>query len=330
MRFIYHNFLKRAKDLKKFELDNLVYKNGKIEVLDKSKDGILISPVVNTKKFLKLTASWSAITSKGNTIEVMIQILNNGKFSKYFTYGAWGLYDDNIYYNQDDEFVYMDVDEVIMKDGFLGEGFRYKVILKNDAKLSLINVALKLVNYTFKVEDKCLPSYVDYDVPMLNQYIVPVIGPEMCSATTSTMLLKFKGFDFSKFDSEFEHRYVAGLVADNGHHAPTYGNWVFNTAVISAFGVDSYVARQYSWEELKYHLAKVGPVGASIRGDVGLYKTGGHLIVVRGYKIVDGKTYVLCNDPYIDERFGKGLWVYYEFPLDVFMSFHRGVIYVIE
>lgn len=330
VNFKYHNYLKRAKELKNFDLDNLKYEKGKIVVIDKTKPGCLVSPIVKTHKFPKLTGCWSAITNAKDTIELMIQIMYKGKMSKYFTYGEWGLYGENLYYNQDDEFVRMDVDEILMKDNLLGEGFRYKVILHNDCKLSLINIALKLNDYTYKVKDECLPSYVDYDIVKLNQVEVPVIGHEMCSATTSTMLLKFKGFDFSDKDSEFEHRYVASLVADNGHHAPTYGNWVFNTAAMSAFGFDAYVARQYSWEELKYHLAKVGPVGASIKGDTGLYKTGGHLIVVRGYKIVDGKTYVLCNDPYIDSRYGEGLYVYYEFPLDVFMKFHRGVVYIVE
>ena len=330
VNFKYHNYLQRAKDLKKFDLDNLEYKKGKIVVIDKSKPGVLVSPIVHTRKFPKLTGCWAAITDAKNTIELQIQILYKNEFSKYFTYGEWGLNFENLYYNQDDSFVRMDVDEIIMKDDKLGEGFRFKVILHNDTKLSLINIALKLNNYTYKVEDKFLPTYVDYDIPKLNQTMVPVIGGEMCSATTSTMLLNFKGFSFKDKDSEFEHRYVASLVADNGHHAPTYGNWVFNTAAISAFGLDAYVARQYSWEELKYHLAKVGPVGASIKGDTGLYKTGGHLIIVRGYKIVDGKTYVLCNDPYIDSRYGEGLFVYYEFPLDVFMKFHRGVVYIVE
>ena len=330
VNFKYHNYLQRAKDLKKFDLDNLEYKKGKIVVIDKSKPGILVSPIVNSRKFSKLTACFSALTCNENTCELSIQVRYNGNFSDYYTYGEWSLYGPNLYYNQDGVDSCMNVDEVLMKDDKLGDGFRFKVVLKNDAKLSLVNVALKLKDYTYKVEDKYLPTYVDYDIPCLNQNMVPVIGNEMCSATTSTMLLNFKGFSFKDKDPEFEHRYVASLVADNGHHAPTYGNWVYNTAAISAFGVDAYVARQYSWEELKRHLAKVGPVGASIKGDTGLYKTGGHLIVVRGYKIVDGKTYVLCNDPWINDRFGKGLFVYYEFPLDVFMSFHRGVVYIVE
>ena len=335
MKFSNHNFIARANDLLSFDVTNLK-KEGKYLVLaDKTKDGVIESPIIETKEFIKLVGSWSAITNPESTIELFISVRINNSWSKYFTYGAWGLGGENLYYNQDDQDVHMDVDEIIAKGDNLANGFRFKVVLKKDAKLSLICIALKIPNYTYPVDASNLPSYVCYDIPCLNQNMVPVIGGEMCSATTSTMLLNYKGFSFKDKDSEFEHRYIAGLVADNGHHAPTYGNWVFNTAVISAFGVDSYVARQYSWEELKLHLATVGPVGASIKGDTGLYKTGGHLIVVRGYREENGKTYVICNDPNINGRFGndkdgKPLFVYYEFPLEVFNAFHRGVIYVIE
>lgn len=328
INFKKHNFIKDALALSKYELDNLKYEKGYLVNIDKNKKGVLVSPIVNSLEFPKCTCSWSAITNKKDNIEVFIQIRVNNEWSDYFTYGLWGLGKDNYYYNQDCKVAYMDVDEVLAKGQ--ANGFRFKVELHNNAKLDLICVALKLNNYKTKVSDKYLPSIVDYDVPKFNQNMVPVIGGEMCSATTSAMLLTFMGEDFTKFDKEFPHRYVAGLVADPGHNAPTYGNWVYNTAAISAFGYRSYVKRVYSWEELKYHLAKVGPVGLSIKGDTGLYKTGGHLIVVKGYKVVDGKTFVICNDPNINSRFGEGLFVEYSFPLDVFNNFSRGVLYVVE
>ena len=335
MKFLNHNFIARANDLINYEVSN-VKKEGKYLVLeDKTKIGSILSPIIETKDFSEIVGSWSCLTSKTSTIELAISVRVGEEWSKYFTYGEWGLGFENLYYNQDDKNVHMDIDEILCKEGNLGNAFRFKVTLKCDAKLSLVCCTLRIPNYTYPVDASNLPDYVCYDIPCLNQNMVPKIGHEICSATTATMLLNYKGFSFKDKDSEFEHRYIASLVADNGHHSPTYGNWVFNTAVIGAFGVDSYVARHYSWEELKIHLATVGPVGASIRGDVGLYKTGGHLIVVRGYRVVDGKTYVICNDPNINERFGndkdgKPLFVYYEFPLEVFNAFHRGVVYVIE
>lgn len=334
MKFLNHNFIAKANDLASFNLTNVKLEGNRLEVVDKTKEGVIISPVIETRDYTELVGSWSCITNKESTIELKISVKVGNTWSKFFTYGEWGLLGDNLYYDQDDEKVRMRVDEILLKEGNLGNAFCFKVTLKKDAKLSLICITLKIPNYTYEVDASNCPDFVCYDVPCLNQNMVPVIGGEMCSATTSAMLLKYKGFSFKIKDEEFEHRYVASLVADNGHKAPTYGNWVFNTAAISAYGVDSYVARNYSWDELKLHLATVGPVGASIKGDTGLYKTGGHLLVVRGYREVDGKTYVICNDPNINERFGndkdgKPLFVYYEFPLEVFNAFHRGVIYVV-
>ena len=333
------NLVLKAKDINEisseFKFENVVYENGGYKVEKKETEGIIYSPEYETKEFEKLVGSWCALCDKEtkSSIEVMISVYAKGKYSKYFTYGEWSLGGENLYYDQDDEFVHMSVDEIILKENELGQKFKFKIVLKNEAVFKLICIMIKAKYFEENkpvVELNNMPSTVLYDVPKLNQNMVPVIGHEMCSATTTAMLLKFKGMDFSKEDSEFEHRYVASLVADNGHHAPTYGNWVFNTTVMGAFGYDSYVYRMYSWEELKYHLAKVGPVGASIRGNTGLYKTGGHLLVVTGYKEVDGKTYVVCNDPNINSRFGEGLFVSYDYPLDVFMGFWRGVTYIIE
>ena len=52
--------------------------------------------------------------------------------------------------------------------------------------------------------------------------------------------------------------------------------------------------------------------------------------VVIGYKIVNGETFVVCNDPNINSRFGEGLFVRYEYPLEVFMNFWRKVVYTVE
>ena len=92
---------------------------------------------------------------------------------------------------------------------------------------------------------------------------------------------------------------------------------------MSAYGEKSYVKRVYSWEELQYHLVHVGPVALSIKGNTGKYHTDGHLLVVRGYDMSNGKNVVICNDPNLPE-------VKYEYPLSVFLQFTRNVIYVVE
>lgn len=108
-----------------------------------------------------------------------------------------------------------------------------------------------------------MPKEVVYDVPKLYQGAVPVIGNSICSATSTTMLLKYHGFHFSSFDAEYEHRYIASIVRDYGNNI--YGNWVYNTVTMGGYGLNSYVARMYSVDELIYHLAHVGPVALSVK-----------------------------------------------------------------
>lgn len=331
-----HILVDRAESYLEANMVNVEVKNGKLVLIEGKTEGYYESLVYNTKSYTELVASWAAISSTTSTCELQIKVKADTVWSKYFTYGVWGLGRNNLYYNQTDTRVRMNTDEILLNDPYKGKAFQYKITLRRNTvdvdspMLSLVAVTINIENYTYAPSTVDLPTQVDYDVPKLNQNEVPEIGGSICSATTSTMLLKYKGFNFTNQDAQYEHRYIAGLVADRGHNNPTYGNWVYNTVTMGAFGLDAYVQRMYSWSELKYHLATVGPVGASIKGNTGLYTTGGHLIVVRGYKEINGKTYVICNDPNINSRFGAGLFVYYEFPLDVFEDFWRGVVYVVE
>ncbi|MDD3170770.1 MAG: C39 family peptidase [Bacilli bacterium] len=331
-----HILVDRVETYRQTNMENVMLEEGKLILVDGAVEGSYESLIFNTKNFTELVASWAAISSTVSTCELQIKVKVGTSWSKYFTYGVWGLGRNNLYYNQDDTKVKMNTDEILLIDPYKGNAFQYKITLRRNSttdespKVSLVAVTLDIPNYTYTPNMENLPVEVDYDVPKLNQNEVPEIGGSICSATTSTMLLKYKGFNFTDKDPLYEHRYIAGLVADRGHNNPTYGNWVYNTVTMGAFGLNAYVQRMYSWNELKYHLATVGPVGASIKGNTGLYTTGGHLIVVRGYKQVNGKTYVICNDPNINSRFGEGLFVYYEFPLETFMSFWRGVVYVVE
>jgi hypothetical protein len=105
---------------------------------------------------------------------------------------------------------------------------------------------------------------------------------------------------------------------------------------MSGFGELSYVRRIYNIEDMLYHLAYHGPMAASIAGDVyhldrRLYNTGGHLIVVRGYRIDNnGNITILVNDPNVNSRFGSQFFVYIEMTEARFKQVWRSVFYVIE
>lgn len=334
--FFYHNIIDYTSKYSSSHLKNLKFNDkGKVVLDDNALTGTYESRIFHTRKFKSLVGSWSCITSPDATIELEISILINGTWSKYYTYGVWGLGKTNTYYNQTDSATNskMSVDEIIVNSGD-ANACKYRVTLKrkdlqtSSPVLSLVCLALDISesDYSYPVDVSSLPKSVDNEIPKLYQYDVPGIGGSICSATTTTMLLKWKGYSFTDKGKTYEHEYIASLVADPGHNSPTYGNWSYNMAVAGAYGDNAYVARMYSWDEVRYHLATVGPMGASIKsanGEWG-YNTNGHLVIIRGYRISDnGSVTIICNDPAV-----KG--VYYEVTLAQFLKCWRGVSYVME
>lgn len=337
-----HNIIDRVSDFDASRMNNVELKDGKVVLSGSALEGTYESKVFNTVKFDAVVGSWACITNEDATAELEVSICINGTWTKYFTYGNWGLGLNNLYYNQDDTLAKMSVDEIMVKSA-QANAVKYRITLRRKSatvespKLSLVAMTLEFTDasYVYGVTTSNLPISADNDLPKLYQYDVNEVGGSICSATTTTMLLKWKGYDFSEEAKTYayantwgvyEHGYMANLVADRGHNSPTFGNWTYNMVTAGAFGEDAYVARMYSWEEMRDYLANYGPLGCSIKssnGEFG-YTTNGHLIVVRGYRINEaGYTTVICNDPAV-----KG--VYYEVRLDQLMACWRGVVYVVE
>ena len=329
MNFNKHVLINRANELNTSMMTNLKYNGEKVVLEDNALTGTYESEVYNTLEFRRVVGSFSCITNENATCELSISIKVDGEWSKYFTYGEFGLGRNNLYYNQTDTKSYMDTDMIEPKSGYRGNGVKYRITLKRDSlstkspELSLVALALFIIDYNYVVDTSNLPDSVDWDLPKLYQHDVPGIGGVICSATTTTMLLKFAGYDFSDKGYEYEHQYMANMVADRGHNNPTYGNWSYNMMAAGAFGINAYVGKMYSWDEIRYYLANNGPIGVSIGGNFGIYSTDGHLLVIRGYRIENGETTVICNDPNV-----KG--VYYEVSLEIFLRCWGSVVYIME
>ena len=100
---------------------NVVLENETIQLVDKLNEGFIESCDIKCDPFTKMVASWVAITDKERTVEVMISVRVDGKWSKYLSYGAWGLGRENYYYNDEDELAEIYVDEIYIKNGNSGD-----------------------------------------------------------------------------------------------------------------------------------------------------------------------------------------------------------------
>lgn len=310
--------------------------DGRIVLNDNAVVGTYYSEENNHRPFYEAVASWGAVTTKDATCELFVSIKVGDTYSDYISYGEWGLGLQNKCVGQRNNLIRLVEDEIKVLNGKEATGFKYKFVLRRtDAKtpspeVFLIAFSFNMNNYSYSVDKSLLKDSVRYDVPQLYQHDVPGIGSIICSATSSTMLLKYKGHDFSKINV-LEHEYIAGLVKDYGNNI--YGNWVYNCVGMSAFNEFAYVKRFADTYEFLYSLQEVGPMAASIKGTVkyvktvngqsGSYTTAGHLLVVTGYEITDAGTFIYINDPNVNT-------VSIKVTLQDFLNIWRNVSYIIE
>lgn len=319
-----HHYLGYAQEFNASGFTNLKLEEGLLVLEDSKLTGTYESPVFKTSNFTTLVGSWAAVTDTNTTAELKVRVRVNGTWSNYLSYGAFGLGLENKMIDQNGGVARLSQDEVMINNSQQADAFQYQVVLKRNkvtdtsAKLSLVSVALDIPNYSFSVDISNLPKKVEHDLPNLYQIDVPTIGSIICSPTSATMLLMYRGHEFT---DELPHREVSPLLRE--YNTGIYGNWVYNTVGMSAFGENTYVKRIYSFEELVHHLATVGPVALSIKGNTGRYTTAGHLLVVSGYEITDSGRSILVHDPNLPEV----EWKYSE---AIYNGFTRNVIYVVE
>lgn len=142
----------------------------------------------------------------------------------------------------------------------------------------------------------------ELDVPTFSQHDYDGVLPELdgggeswCSPTSLAMVLGFWG---AAADGD------PVVAAARGTYDVAYGgcgNWAFNVAYASRFGLDGFVTRLASLAEAEVLLAAGIPLVLSIRAEPGTLAgfpiargTTGHLVVLRG--VTDGGD-AIVNDP---------------------------------
>lgn len=309
---------------------------GNIVLQDNVNEGTFISKEYDHPGFYEAIGSWNALTSSVTTCEFLVSLKVNGTYSDYISYGQWGLGLKNKCVSQTNSLIKLSDDEIKVLNNKNAEGFKYKIILRRKNVTDktpivfFVSLAFNIKNYSYSFDKSLVKNETKYDVPKLYQHDVPIIGNSICSITSSTMLLKYKGHDFTKYNS-LEHEYIAELFKDYGNNI--YGNWVYNCVGMGSYGERAYVKRFADTYEFLYSLQEIGPMAASISGTVkytklstntnSSYTTNGHLIVVTGYEITDDNTYIYINDPNV-----SGVAVKME--LTDFLNVWRNIGYIVE
>ncbi|QVK19502.1 C39 family peptidase [Mycoplasmatota bacterium] len=335
-----HTIVHVTENLVQGILGDLYYDSGSLILKEGSLTGTYTSPIINTKTFDELVGSWNAITPGKSNIELKIQVRQNNEWSQWFTYGRWGFgkYNGSIS-NQQDDIARMSIDTIKLKNSLGADAFKYQISLTRkkaedeSPQLKLVAATMKFTNDVIETIDLTELNWkTDIEVPVHSQMIVPTIGNIICSPTSLTMLLNYYGIDYTPSET-------AAKAKDIG--ANIYGNWSYNVAVAGALDLEGYVSRLSSIDELKLLIAKGNPVAVSVTvkdssqldglplksdGESVMTYPGGHLLVVRGFKEVDGIDYVIVNDPAArsDDKVNR------LYKLDQFANIWKHYVYVVK
>ncbi len=284
------------------EFDAVVYEAGGMRIADGKTEGSFVSEDIDLGgAFTKLVCSWNAVTHNG-TVEVQIQAKKaDGSYTDPFSWGTWsskpGVSASVSTQNADGK---VSTDVLSLNQSCSGT-VRVIIKLKKTADKSpvLYNVTLAPQTSAGSLTAPSPMEEVKLTVPRRLQGVVPEIGGRICSPTSLTMVLMSLG------TTEYEPADNAWAVYDNSDDI--FGNWSFNVARAGELGYHAFVD-YYDMDALKYALSQGTPVICSIAIQQGQLAgsgypnrtSNGHLLVVIGYTVIDGREWVIINDPAVD------------------------------
>lgn len=296
------------------------------------------SPVVETGYLVgESVSSWNVHTPTGTWVEIEFRgRKTDGTWTTWFVLGRWtsgaelapadgGVGVGDIHRTsvpgQTDADADLLTDTFVAKPGREPDAFQTRVTLyrpegasaspRLDSVHTMTNERLPASRYT-GTSDFTIGHEVVLDVPRYSQNIHRGEYPELggggqvwCSPTSSAMVIYSYGHEVPESE-------LAGIEAPNGDpqvdHAARHtwdhayegtGNWSFNAAYASAFGLDSFVTRLRSLAEAEKFVQAGIPLILSVSFDEAEmpeagYGTNGHLVTLVGFT-AEGDPVI--NDP---------------------------------
>lgn len=277
-------------------LHNLQLYNDFVELKEDAEEGYLETPIILTEKFSEITPSWNSKTNIDSSVELLIKIRIDNNWTSYVSYGVWSTDGNNVGIKEHEIYEHIRVtsDRIFVKDGKFGDAVQIKVIFRGK------NPKLKLIAFS---TDGCEDEIVEgnylrvlKNIPMISQLASGHKDARViCSPTSLTMVLMFHGKNVNL-------EQVTRGTLDSGNNA--YGNWPQNVAFAGELGMRAYTKKCKSINSVKNFIAKGIPVIASVCVQDKEQLTGaisafphGHLMVVVGFEVKDGREYIVVNDP---------------------------------
>lgn len=306
--------------------ENLILEDHYITQIDNGINGVLVTGDYFIDSFSELVPSWNVLVGDSSKISILIAVGNSEGYSKYFTMAMWREDYKSSFGNQEDDFARVSVDTIITKIENI-DRIKFRIVFgKGETDTILKNISITTKEspevYTY---DKTVLREKEITVEPRQQLSIPSVGRVICSPTSLSMVLNY-------YNHTAAAEVVAESVYDNG--SSMYGNWSFNASYAGGFE-DMYSRVEYTrnLSVLMDYLNDDIPLVMSIKtsnkesliGSIMAYPSG-HLVVLTGFKQVDGEWFAIINDPaeYQDELVRR------EYQLDQFLEAWRGYVYVVQ
>jgi hypothetical protein len=289
-----------------------------------SNRGVFTSDIIHTAPFSDLIAAWNSDTPVGTAISVEAQVLVNGQWSDWISWGTWSTNKEGSSVNDDDntKLAGIRTDALYVKDGKTATAFRLRTTLsstelKATPVLRSVSATIDLGSGAKRVypADETIAAIENVDrkldVPAFSQFIRdPQIADSICSPTSATCVVDYYLEKYKQPRVLPEESAYA--IYDSVYEG--FGNWAFGASYMGSFGLNSRVEFCASLYDLKREIYKGRPVIISINcaknenntdteaanfpilHGFPILATWGHLITVTGFTKIAGKEYVCVND----------------------------------
>lgn len=305
--------------------ENIKLSENSLTVSNNETRGIYVSKPILIEEFNELVLTYNMNYFKQGRAVFSVAIGNNETFSDFFIMAA-KLNDTNRSIgSQDNDFGKVNIDTLINKD--VSNNYirlKFELNKNDDIYVKNLSVTTKKANKELVYNENNLINKV-LDVPKIAQLKTPNIGNLICSPTSLTMVLNYYNKDLNEVDTAY-------IVQDDANKI--FGNWTLNASYAGSFNdLKSRVEYIHDFDVVINYIKNDIPVIFSIntktiddlKGSIMAFPAG-HLIVLIGFKQIDGVWHGVFNDPaeHVDDKVIK----YYN--MDQVLNVWRNYTYIID
>ena len=296
----------------------VVIGDGEARLAPREERGTLTSRAYETEtRFDTLVPSWDATTPDGTCMRLEVRVRSGSEWTRWFDMGVWtsgtgGPVERQSVDGQEEGSWRISTDTLESIGPVYADAYQYRLTLRvarprrRGASPSVRGIFVTVSDSSRHGEPLGVEEgggYRDLPVPERSQMVYPEGGEVWCSPASLSMVMAY----WSEVTGRKALERMVPTVA-RGTYDSVYkgnGNWPFNTAYASSFGLQASVNRISSLGQAERWVASGVPLVASIAWDndkkgkrltgAPLQKSDGHLLVVRGFDPKGGC--VIVNDP---------------------------------